>query len=108
MEFSLVLACLGSARTIQPGCARLFLFRRTAQAGRSMIRTPDDDADAESRIERALAWFDNKDEAIQMARQRAIEWIDAREGNIVSTDTDSSIRHYDIRPESRARERPDT
>ena len=49
--------------------------------------SPDDDVDAEMHIERNLAWFDNEDEAIQIARQRAIEWIDAREGNIASPDT---------------------
>ncbi|MEC5408531.1 hypothetical protein VOM14_23550 [Paraburkholderia sp. MPAMCS5] len=39
----------------------------------------DDEIDPEMHIERNLAWFDNQDEAIQVARQWAIEWIDARE-----------------------------
>ncbi|MFM0084422.1 hypothetical protein P0D72_36940 [Paraburkholderia sediminicola] len=42
-------------------------------------------------IERNVAWFDSQDEAIEVARQRAIEWIDAREGNIASLGTSSSI-----------------
>ena len=53
--------------------------------------SPDDDADTEMHIERNLAWFDNQDEAIQLARQWAIEWIDARESNIASPGTGSSI-----------------
>jgi hypothetical protein len=53
---------------------------------------PDDDVDTEMHIERNLAWFDNQDEAIQVARQWAIVWIEAREGNIGSPDTDSSIQ----------------
>ena len=52
--------------------------------------SPDGDADTEVHIERNLAWFDNQDEAIQLARQWAIEWIDARESNIASPDADSS------------------
>ena len=58
--------------------------------------SPDDDADVEMHIERNLAWFDNEDEAIQVARRWAIEWIDAREGNTASKDTDSSTRNNDI------------
>lgn len=54
--------------------------------------SPDDDTDTEMHIERNLAWFENQDEAIEVARQWAIEWIDAREGNIASPDTDSSIQ----------------
>ncbi|WP_341316348.1 hypothetical protein WN982_33740 [Paraburkholderia sp. IMGN_8] len=54
--------------------------------------SPDDDTDTEMHIERNLAWFENQDEAIQIARQWAIQWIDAREGNIASPDTDSSIQ----------------
>jgi hypothetical protein len=56
----------------------------------------DDDADAEMHIERNLAWFDNEDEAIEVAREWAIAWIDARDGDIAGTDTDSSTRHSDI------------
>ncbi|SOE98089.1 hypothetical protein SAMN05446635_6050 [Burkholderia sp. OK233] len=47
-------------------------------------------------VERNLAWFDNEDEAIQFARQRAIEWIDARNDNLTRTEADSSTRHGDI------------
>jgi hypothetical protein len=54
--------------------------------------SPDEDADTEMHIESNLAWFDNQDEAIQVARQWAIEWIDAREGNIVRPDTDLSVQ----------------
>lgn len=56
----------------------------------------DDDADAEMHIERNLAWFDHEDEAIQVAREWAIAWIDARDGNIAGAGTDSSTRHSDI------------
>jgi hypothetical protein len=42
-------------------------------------------------IERNLAWFDNEDEAIEVARQWAIEWIDARNDNLASTEADSSM-----------------
>jgi hypothetical protein len=63
---------------------------------RIMRASPDDDADAEMHIERNLAWFDNEDEAIQVARQRAIEWIDARDDDLASTEADSSTRHGDI------------
>ncbi|EIM96547.1 hypothetical protein WQE_34366 [Paraburkholderia hospita] len=54
--------------------------------------SPDDDADTEMHIERNLAWFENQEEAVQLARQWAIEWIDAREGDIASPDADSSIQ----------------
>ena len=55
--------------------------------------SPDDDAvDAEMHIEHIPAWFDNEDEAIQVARQWAIEWIDTREGSTANSDTDSSIQ----------------
>jgi hypothetical protein len=54
--------------------------------------SPDDDVDTEMHVERNLAWFDNQDEAIQLASQWAIGWIDAREGNIARPDTDSSIQ----------------
>ncbi|WP_201762785.1 hypothetical protein [Paraburkholderia hospita] len=40
--------------------------------------SPDDEADAEMHIERNIAWFDNEEEATLVARQSAIEWIDAR------------------------------
>jgi hypothetical protein len=57
---------------------------------------PEDDADTEMHIERDLAWFDNEEEAIQVARQWAIEWIDARDDNIASADADSSTWPNDI------------
>ncbi|MFL9959268.1 hypothetical protein PQR37_39555 [Paraburkholderia nemoris] len=55
-----------------------FSFGQFFAHARLIRASPDDDADAEMHIERNLAWFDNEDEAIQVARQRAIEWIDAR------------------------------
>ena len=58
--------------------------------------SPESNVDTEMHIERNLAWFDNEDEAIQVARRRAIEWIDAREGNTAGQDTDSLIRDNDI------------
>jgi hypothetical protein len=58
---------------------------------RMICASSDADVDPEMHIERNLAWFDYEDEAIQLARQRAIEWIDAREGNIASPDIDPSI-----------------
>ncbi|MFM0617496.1 hypothetical protein PQR37_25905 [Paraburkholderia nemoris] len=55
--------------------------------------TSDDDADTEMHIERNLAWFDNQEEAIELARQWAIEWIDAREGNeLVTPETGPSTQ----------------
>ncbi len=69
-----------------------FLLGQFFAHARLIRASPDDDADTEMHIERNLAWFENQDEAIQVARQWAIEWIDAREGNIASPDTDSSIQ----------------
>lgn len=60
--------------------------------------SPDDDADTEMHIERNLAWFDNEDEAIELARRWATEWIDAREANVATTDVDSSTRRDNIPP----------
>jgi hypothetical protein len=65
---------------------RFFVHARLVRA------SPDDDVDTEMHIEHNLAWFDTEDEAIEVARQRAIEWIDVRESNIASPDTDSSIQ----------------
>ena len=59
---------------------------------RLIRRSPDDDAGTEMHIERNIAWFDNEDEAIQLARKWAIEWIDAREGNTASPDTNSPVQ----------------
>jgi hypothetical protein len=63
---------------------KFFAYARLIRA------SPDDDADAEMHIERNLSWFENQDEAIQVAHQWAIEWIDARED--ASSDTDSPIQ----------------
>ncbi|WP_206996544.1 hypothetical protein [Trinickia mobilis] len=52
----------------------------------------DDGADAEMHIERNLSWFDNEDEAVQVAHEWSIEWIDARECNIANPDTGSTIQ----------------
>ena len=61
-----------------------------------IIRTsPDDDADTEMHVERNLAWFENEDEAIELARQWAIEWIDAQDDNLASAEIDSSTRRDD-------------
>ncbi|CAE6834875.1 hypothetical protein R75465_06438 [Paraburkholderia aspalathi] len=50
--------------------------------------SPDIDMDTEMHIERNLAWFESEDEAIEVARQWAIEWIDARVDNLASTEAD--------------------
>jgi hypothetical protein len=47
-------------------------------------------------IERNLAWVDSEDEPIAMARQWAIGWIDARDGEVASTDADSPTSHDDM------------
>lgn len=47
-------------------------------------------------IERNLAWFDNEDEAIEVARQWVIAWIDAHDNNLASADTDLSTRRNDM------------
>ncbi|WP_230417710.1 hypothetical protein [Paraburkholderia polaris] len=54
-------------------------------------------------IERNLAWFESEDEAIDVARQWAIEWIDARDDNLASTEAGSSTRQDDIPAEAPAR-----
>ncbi|MEW9585033.1 hypothetical protein ABQJ48_26415 [Paraburkholderia sp. DGU8] len=51
-----------------------------------------DDVEPEMHIERNLAWFDDQDEAIELARQWAIEWVDAREDKVGSADTDDFIQ----------------
>jgi len=51
-----------------------------------------DDVEPEMHIERNLAWFDDQDEAIELARQWAIEWVDTREGKVGSPDTDHLIQ----------------
>ena len=58
--------------------------------------SPESNVDTEMHIERNLAWFDSEDEAIQVARQWAIEWIDARDDTVASKATDPSTRHHDI------------
>jgi len=68
-----------------------FLLGQFFARARLIRGSSDDDADAEMHIERNVAWFDNQDEAIEVARQRAIEWIDAREGNIASLGNSSPI-----------------
>ncbi|RKE36031.1 hypothetical protein B0G76_2176 [Paraburkholderia sp. BL23I1N1] len=65
--------------------------------------SPDDDADTEMHIERNLAWFDNEGEAIELARQWAIEWIDTRDNNLACTGIDSSTRQDDMSAETPAR-----
>jgi hypothetical protein len=58
--------------------------------------SPESNVDTEMHIERNLAWFDNEDEAIEVARQWAIEWIDARNDNLASTEADSSMWQDDM------------
>ncbi|MFM0204688.1 hypothetical protein PQR53_33165 [Paraburkholderia fungorum] len=58
--------------------------------------SPDDDADTEMHIERNLAWFESEDEATEVGRQWAIDWIDSRDDNLASTEVDSSTRQDDI------------
>jgi hypothetical protein len=73
-----------------------FSLGRFFAHARLIRASSDDDADAEMHIERNLAWFDSEDEAIQVARQWAIEWIDARDDTVASKATDPSTRHHDI------------
>jgi hypothetical protein len=73
-----------------------FSLGRFFAHARLIRASPDDDADAEMHIERNLAWFDNEDEAIEVARQSAIEWIVARDSSIARTDTDSSTQRNDM------------
>ncbi|MFM0566474.1 hypothetical protein [Paraburkholderia sediminicola] len=54
-------------------------------------------------IERNLAWFENEDEAIELARQWAVEWIDARDDNLACTEIDSSTRQDDMSAKTPAR-----
>jgi len=35
-------------------------------------------------IERHLAWFDTEEEAIEVAQQWAFEWINKRDGEVIS------------------------
>jgi hypothetical protein len=49
-------------------------------------------SDTEMHIERNLAWFETEDEAIEVARQWAIEWIDARDDHLPMTDPGSLTR----------------
>lgn len=64
---------------------------------------PDDDADTEMHIERNLAWFDSEDEAIELARQWAMEWIDARDEDLACKEIDSSTRQDDMSSKTPAR-----
>ncbi|SIO72701.1 hypothetical protein SAMN05444172_9177 [Burkholderia sp. GAS332] len=54
--------------------------------------SPDDDADTEMHIARNLAWFEYEDEAIELAHQWAIEWIDAHDDSLASTEAGSLTR----------------
>ncbi|MFM0075888.1 hypothetical protein PQQ86_32515 [Paraburkholderia sediminicola] len=65
--------------------------------------SPDDDVDTEMHIERNLAWFDSADEAIEVAHQWAIEWIDAHDVNLASTEANSSTWQDDVVAKAPAR-----
>jgi hypothetical protein len=65
--------------------------------------SPDDEADAEMHIERNLAWLENEDEAIQVARRWAIQWIDARNNNIASANIVSSAQWSEMPAKTAAR-----
>lgn len=58
--------------------------------------SPDDDVDTEMHIGRNLAWFETEDEAIEVARQWAIDWIDARDDHLAITDAASLRRQADM------------
>lgn len=75
---------------------RFFAHARLSRA------SPDNNADTEMHIERDLAWFDSEDKAIQVARQWAIEWIDARDG-VAGTETDSSTQHDNLQAKAPAK-----
>ncbi|MFM0000597.1 MULTISPECIES: hypothetical protein [Paraburkholderia] len=65
--------------------------------------SPDDDVDTEMHIERNLAWFETEDEAIEVARQWAIDWIDARDDNLTVTKAASLSRQNDMSAKAPAR-----
>jgi hypothetical protein len=80
-----------------------FLLGQFFAHARIIRASPDDDAHTEMHIERNLAWLESEDEAIEVARQWAIEWIDARDYNLASTAVDSSTRQDDMRAKVPAR-----
>ena len=65
--------------------------------------SPDDDVDTEMHIERNLAWFETEDEAIEVAQQWAIDWIDARDDNLTVTKAASLSRQNDMSAKAPAR-----
>ncbi|MFM0226736.1 hypothetical protein [Paraburkholderia dipogonis] len=65
--------------------------------------SPDDDVDTEMHIERNLAWFETEDEAIEVARQWAIDWIDARDDNLTFTEAAPLSRQNDMSAKAQAR-----
>ena len=85
-----------------------FSLGRFFAHARIIRASPDDDVDTEMHIERNLAWFNSEDEAIQVARHWAIEWIDRREGNIASPDAGSSTQYYDFPAQARPNKSPDS
>ncbi|MFM0627565.1 hypothetical protein [Paraburkholderia xenovorans] len=65
--------------------------------------SPDDDVDTEMHIERNLAWFETEDQAIEVARQWAIDWIDTRDDNLTVTKAASLSRQNDMSAKAPAR-----
>lgn len=47
--------------------------------------SPESDVATEIHIERDLAWFDTEADAIQVAHQWALAWIDKRDGSATTT-----------------------
>ena len=50
--------------------------------------SPECDADTEMHIELDLAWCNSEDEAIQIALNRAIDWINTRNASVSGRQTD--------------------
>jgi hypothetical protein len=65
--------------------------------------SPDDDVDTEMHVERNLAWFETEDEAIEAARRWAIEWIDARDDNLVIPAIETLNRQNNLSAKAPAR-----
>jgi hypothetical protein len=65
--------------------------------------SPDDDVDTEMHIERNLAWLETEDEAIEVARRWAMDWIDARDDNFTVTEAASLSRQSDMSTKAPAR-----
>jgi hypothetical protein len=80
-----------------------FTFGKFFAHARLVRASTDDDADVEMHIERALAWFDTEDEAIEAAQQWAFTWINKRDGGDASKHDDSPASRGDMPAETLSR-----